>query len=422
MQTFTGWQYLLIDVANHYGLDKKLFEERIQWATDNLHQLEDLADDVCRKDRPLYIKTVQTIRKAQQGIATGHLTGFDASCSGIQIMSCLTGCHAGAESTGLINPEVRADAYSKTTEVMNRILGGTGLVVPRAHAKNALMTAFYGSTAQPKIIFGEDTDELDAFYKAAQEVAPGAWELLQDLSSSWNPNALSHEWQLPDGFEAKVRVKTTAETRIEVDELGGASFTYQYKDYRPLPKGHRDAKSNPANVVHSVDAYVVRCIQRRCNYDKDLVEWSDFLIQEELGTRAKDPNWQRNYQVPMSKAIHYYDDLYQRHQVADVVILPHLNREQIRNLDTDHLEKLGSIVESMLCYEPFEVLTVHDEFKCHPNNMNYLRAQYINVLCDLADGTVLDAILSQLFGRKVTYTKLSHNLSEAMAHSNYALC
>lgn len=41
--------------------------------------------------------------------------------------------------------------------------------------------AFYGSKAKPKEIFGEDTPELNAFYQAAQQVAPGAWELLQDL-------------------------------------------------------------------------------------------------------------------------------------------------------------------------------------------------------------------------------------------------
>lgn len=422
MQLFTAWQYLLIEVANHFGLDKQLFEDRIRWATENLNHLEDYAKEVSIKDRPLYIKAVQTIRKAQQGIPTGHLVGFDASCSGIQIMSVLTGCEVGARSTGLVDPNVRADAYTKTTQVMNRLLGNEGISVPRAHAKNALMTAFYGSTAQPKAIFGEGTSALDAFYRAAQEVAPGAWELLTDLMATWNPNVLAHCWQLPDGFEVKVKVKTTAETRIEVDEIGGASFTYQYTDYRPLPQGHKDAKSNPANVVHSIDAYVVRSIQRRCNYDKVVAVRALDLIQEELANRTAFPNWESEVKVPMTKQIHYYENLYHRHQVADVVILPYLCADQIRHLDTEHLEKLGNIVESMLGYEPFEVITVHDEFKCHPNNMNFLRAQYINIMCDLAEGTVLDAIMTDLFGKPVKYNRRSTNLSELIAESNYALC
>ena len=105
-----------------------------------------------------------------------------------------------------------------------------------------------------------------------------------------------------------------------------------------------------------------------------------------------------------------------------MVILPYLSVEQVRHLDTEHLEKLGNIVESMLGYEPFEVITVHDEFKCHPNNMNFLRAQYINIMCDLAEGTVLDAVMTDLFGKPVKYNRRSTNLSELIAESNYALC
>lgn len=44
MKTFTGWQYLLIDLANQFGHDKLTFEDRIQWAEANLNDLEALAD------------------------------------------------------------------------------------------------------------------------------------------------------------------------------------------------------------------------------------------------------------------------------------------------------------------------------------------------------------------------------------------
>ena len=216
MKFYTGWQWLLIDAANHYGLDKLLFEQRIEWATEHLEQLESLAHKA--ECQPLYMKAVMAIRKAQAGLPTGHMVEVDASASGIQIMSALTGCIAGATATNLINPQVRADAYSLTTEAMNRILGG-GLVVPRTDAKAALMTSYYGSKAKPKEIFGENTPELDAFYKAAWEIAPGAWELLQDLLASWQPYALVHEWQLPDGYNARVKVMTKQTVRIEVDEL-----------------------------------------------------------------------------------------------------------------------------------------------------------------------------------------------------------
>ena len=40
MRQFTDWQYLMIDVANQFGLDKKLFEERIEWTQTHLDVLE----------------------------------------------------------------------------------------------------------------------------------------------------------------------------------------------------------------------------------------------------------------------------------------------------------------------------------------------------------------------------------------------
>lgn len=137
MKTYTGWQYLLIDLANHFGHDKLLFEERIDWATKNLDNLEALADQA--ETKPLYLKAVMAIRKAQKGLPTGHMVGLDATCSGIQVMSAMTGCVAGADSTGLINPNERADAYTKGTKVMADMLG-SAVAISRADAKQAIMT------------------------------------------------------------------------------------------------------------------------------------------------------------------------------------------------------------------------------------------------------------------------------------------
>lgn len=402
----------MIDTANQYGLDKLLFEERIQWVKDHMDTLEDHMDSADNKY--LFKKAVMAIRKAQQKVPTGHLVGFDATCSGIQVMSALTGCKVGAEATGLVNPNVRADAYTAVTKIMNDILGGLGLSVKRKGAKQALMTAMYGSKAEPIILFGEDTKELKAFYEAAGKVAPGAWQLLQYLLASWQAGARYHAWQLPDGFEAKVKVMLTKETRIEVDELDGASFTYQYY----VNEGCKSGLSNAANVVHSVDAYVLRCIHRRCNYDPQ----KTLSVSNLIGMGVLNRNVPKDLKPITEEAIQYYFDLYQQSNMVDVVIVPHLNAETIATLPTEYLEKLLTVLDSMLVHKPFEVVTVHDEFKCHANHMNHLRQHYINVFAELADSTVLEMILGGIYGKSGTYTKLSNNLSESIKNSNYALC
>lgn len=412
MKTFTGWEYLLIDLANHFGHDKLLFEERIQWATDNLSNLEALVDQA--ETKPLYFKAMLAIRKAQQGLPTGHLVGLDACCSGIQVMSAMTGCVAGATSTGMVNPNERADAYFKTTQVMQGILG-LSVDVTRKEAKDALMTSFYGSKLTPKEIFGEDSPELAAFYQAALVVAPGAWELLQDLLASWQPYALMHSWKLPDGFDARVKVMEKKEARIEVDELDHATCTYEF--YENV--GTKSGLSNVANVTHSMDAWVLRSMHRRCNYDREVAERVSTLIEIELIERGMGQEQQAGR--PTGKA-GYYVEQYERSTLADAVILPHLDEANITQLSSEHLHALAGILNGMLQYQPFELVTVHDEFKAHANNMNWVRWQYKEILAEIADSNVLDDILSQIHGHPGTFNKLSFNLGDLIRKSNYALC
>ena len=416
MVHYSGWQYLLIDAANNFGLDKLLFEERIEWATQNLAQLEAMADhpDAEAKTKPQYLKAVMAIRKAQQGLPTGHLVGLDACCSGIQVMSALTGCIAGSASTGMINPNERADAYSKCTKEMEAILGGT-VNVSRADAKRGLMTSFYGSKKTPKDIFGDKTPELDAFYKAALVVAPGAWELLQDLLASWQPYALAHSWKLPDGYDARVKVMKKKEARIEVDELDHATFTYEFYEN----EGTKTGLSNVANITHSMDAWVLRSMHRRCNYDREMAEEAARLIQIELTERSL-PGYVKWDGLSLSDKVAYYREQYERSTLADIVILPYL-ADDICQLSTEHLHALAVILEGMLQYEPFELVTVHDEFRSHANNCNWVRWQYREIMAEIADSNVLDDLLTQLHGVPGTFNKLSFNLGDQIRKSAYAL-
>lgn len=413
MQTFTGFEYLLIDAANQYGHDKMLFDDRITWARNNLNNLENLINKA--ETKPLFIKAVMAIRKAQANKPTGHLVGFDAVCSGMQIMSAITGCVAGATATGLVDQNRRADAYSSVTECMNNILPSVK-PISRSNAKRAVMTSFYGSKATPKEVFGEDSIELKTFYQAMNIVAPGAWELLQILLASWQPFALKHSWKLPDGYDAVVKVMEKKVARIEIDELAHSSFTYQYYENQGTEKG----LSNVANVVHSIDAYVLRCIHRRCNYDPVVIEAAreDLLTTKrfyEYGGLPRQP-------VDYSSKVGYYIEQWKRSGIVDVVILPHLvYGPGINSLPIEMIDKLLLIIEGMSKYEPFEVVTIHDEFKCHPNNMNYLRYQYKEILADLADSNIIDDILTQIHGFPGSFKKLSPNLGDIIRLSNYAL-
>jgi hypothetical protein len=416
MKEFTGYEYLLIDAANAFGHDKLRYEDRIDWASQNLADLEGMADGINFKDKPLYLKACSAIRKAQAGKPTGHLVGFDAVCSGMQIMSATTGCIAGATATGLVDLDRRADAYTDCTGLMVDELGHH-IPGERDKVKQAVMTSLYGSKKEPQKEFGEDTPELEAFKKAMMKLAPGACELLQDLMDSWQAFALVHQWPLPDGYLARVRVMQRKEHRIAVDELGKASFTYVYYEN----EGEENGIKNVANVVHSMDAYLLRSLIRRCNYDRDLVELvynciTDELMERSMGIAEQLP------MVACTEEIANYIERYESSGMADVVIVPFLDRHEVKTLSTAHLRELNQILTTMLEHKPFEIITVHDEFKCHANNMNWLRKHYRNILADLADSEILSDIFTQLHGKTCTYQKKSQGLSTAIRLSNYAIC
>lgn len=414
MNFYTGFEYLLIDAANNFGLDKLRFEDRIQWARDNLDHLEDLLDQA--ETKPLYLKAVMAIRKAQAGQPTGHLVAMDATCSGVQIMSVLTGCIAGAKATGLVDPYRRADAYTDLNECMNGLLGG-GFSVPRKHTKMALMTSCYGSKKVPKVLFGEGTEELNAFYEAVEIVAPGAWELLQDLLASWQPFALSHAWKLPDGFDAKVKVMVKETTRIEVDELDHATFTYEYY----VNEGEKTGRANVANVIHSIDAFILRELLRRCNYDTYVVEQAKLAIEAELLSRNMLDYECEPLGYDEDSTFAYYLDQYRRSGQPSAVILPYLDATTVCSLTKPELYQLSYIVNGMLQYRPFPVITIHDSFAAHANNVNWVRHWYKEILAELDDSEVLSDILSQIHGVAGNVPKRMQGLSQLIRNSNYAL-
>lgn len=418
MDKFSAWEYLMIDVANQYGHDKKPFSERIDWAQAHIDELESLADQA--ETKPLYHKAVIAIRKVQKGLPTGHMVGLDASCSGIQIMSAITGCKHGADATNLIDPHQRKDAYSSCTALMNQELQAQHLsvTVPRSKAKQALMTSFYGSKAKPIELFGEDTPELAAFYQAALKLAPGAWELLQDLKGAWQSFALLHSWNLPDGYHARVKVIQSEEARVEVDELGGAGFTYEYK----VNKGKKRDVSLAANVVHSIDAYVLRNMHRRCNYDPLVLFFAKDALSQELDLRKQGITKQVPTDAATSHKLKYYIERFEATLQPDPVIFPFIQSgADTQYLSDIHIQKLHKIAEQMNQHKPFPLVTVHDEFKASPVNCNYLRMHYAEILAELSESVILNDIFEDLIGMKVNYQKQGNDLGDLIRNSNYAL-
>jgi hypothetical protein len=398
-QTFSGLEYLKIDIANNFGLDQEDWDVRIQWFNDNEHNLEGLLKTA--EEPALYFAGVCAWRKAMAGEVSGYPISLDATSSGIQFLALLTGDRKAAKLCNVINTGHREDAYTGLYQSMLEKVGENAKIT-RKDTKQAIMTAFYNSTAMPKRIFGEGA-MLDSFYETMETEAPGAWELKETMLAIWDNEALVNEWVMPDNFH--VRIKVMGQTTDYVNFLN-EPFEVQYSVNQPIEAG----RSLGANVIHSLDGMAVREITRRCDYDLLQVQRiKKWLRQGQAGIcRANNEN---------NKMVITLAELYKECGYLSARVLNYLTAENIGHIDVDALNSLVLTLPE----KPFKVLSVHDCFRVLPNYGNDLRRQYNRILSDIAKSEMLSFMISQIVKRRVGVTKLDELMYIDVLEANYSL-
>lgn len=165
-------------------------------------------------------------------------------------MGAMSGCFDTAQETNLVDTGERRCLYDTISTFMSCF---EDVSVSRDEVKKPTMTVYYGSTAQPRNIFGEGAT-LVAFYDALERKTGGAYELMGLFQEFWNPRAEFHQWTMPDGHIARVPVTCTVEKDIEIDECDHMKFAYR----ATLVEAKDRSRSLAANIVHSVDGWIVR--------------------------------------------------------------------------------------------------------------------------------------------------------------------
>jgi hypothetical protein len=399
MKTYSGINYVKIDIANCYGYDKKSFEQRIAWV-DSIKDLRKLVPKA--ENSAGYLAAVMALEDAKAGVPSGHLVELDACASGISILGILAGCHMTSKNTGTIGQK-RMDFYGECTKAMNSLLQ-SDIEVDRTDAKKATMTSYYGSKAKPKEIFGEDTDELMAFYMAQETIATGACMMMKELLNSWQPYAYKHKHTLPDGFNSIVPVLQKCKTKVEIDELDHATLTYIYEENVGAEKGLAVA----ANVVQAIDAFIVRELVRRCNYDH---------IQLLLISAILDGN-----KTNKGTGEHEFEKLALAHGFISLRGAEFIDCYNVLEFSLEYRQELYALIQETLSRSGLDVLTIHDAFKCHPKYMNYLREVYMTILAELADSTVGQQIIREVRNDpSYVLNKLSNDLGDEIMKAQYFL-
>lgn len=268
-----GNEWLLIDIANAYGLNKSNWETRLEWSKNNLKAiLSDSSNlEVTASDKLLF---KQAIKEYKQYIQTGkskQIVRLDATASGYQLMSIITRDEKAMEKLNVLGNTKRQDFYSLVYDRVRELVQPRDrddldlwleakakeldLPKPRDVIKASIMTSGYNSVATPKMMLG---NYYGVFEQAIEELASGPIKLKEYINSLYEPR-LFHKWQLPDKHWAYVPSLVTKTHKIEVKEL---DKSIKYPSFNIRCEDNEASKDNwrslAVNLVHSLDAWVCR--------------------------------------------------------------------------------------------------------------------------------------------------------------------
>lgn len=398
-QTFSGKEYMQIEVANCFGLDDKNWDERLAWFQENEENLENMVKQA--KEPALFYSAVKAYFDSKAGKPNHHPVSLDATASGMQILAALTGCRKTAELCNVVDVGSRKDAYTVIYEETVKRAGDSAKI-ERKLTKMAVMTHFYSSTRIPKNVFGEG-ELLEIFLGTIKDMAPYADELNQAMLSLWDKEAYSYEWILPDNFHVVTKVMGTVSETIH---FLNKPYEVNYRVNMPTETG----RSLCANMVHSIDGYMVRELIRRCSYTPEHINYVknvlNGLVSKETITRD------RNKEMVIKLW-----EFYKEYKILSARILDHIDAHTIELVDKSIIKEL---VDS-LPKKPFRIMPVHDCFRVLPNYGNDIRRQYTKLLSEIAKSDLLSLCLTGIRKKVTKVDKADPFLWKDILDSNYAL-
>lgn len=395
-QELSGIEYVKADIACKFDktFEKKSWNERIEM----FDQIDINNPSIFKNaSNPVGLRAaVSAYKKNLKGQPTGFMISQDASSSGLQLLSLLVSC---PKSFRICGGDSRIlDAYTHLYKKM-----GLTNKLSRAEVKDSIMTAFYGSTARPRDVFGED---LNTFYNTLEAECPGAWTLNLDIQELWDMvDGATYDWTLPDGFYANI--ETTDKIKIPFTFLDEPYEVIQEVNQRP--KFH---KGLGPNLIHSVDGMIVREMYRRCMHNPVSVYGRvvPLITNDDLkgGTSGKS-----------AQKLAELWDLYEESGFLSARILDYIYEDTL-GLVKDRLA-VAKLIQS-LPEAPFDLVTVHDCFRSHPNYGNDVRRQYNTILADINDSQLMQFIARQVIKEPhLVYQKGLPISRDVILNANYCL-
>lgn len=289
-------RWLLIHAANCWGQDKVPYDDRVEWACDNLNEMAKMASDPIehqgwkKADKPFqFLATCIGLFDDEVGARIPYQA--DGTCNGLQQYAAIGRDADAAALVNLVHGDRPSDVYTAVLNVVlekvkEDALAGNNLAIRllphlnRKTIKQPVMTVVYGVTQYgatdqlyDQLTFEEDTDKRSeqAKYlvrivtKSIGDVMKSAERSMKWLSGAAHALASDGhhvEWLSPIGGPCRQDYSVYARCQIET-VMGRVEIPGEAKK----PKIGKQASAFPPNYIHSVDASHMMMTAKRCTDD-----------------------------------------------------------------------------------------------------------------------------------------------------------
>lgn len=396
MEYFSGYEYLLIAVANAFGHDKKLWKERIQWTEENCSKLS--FEDA---DEPaMAYSALKTLKAYKEGnTSTNFSIALDATASGAQIYSAVSHCLPTAEMCNVVDTGMRGDLYTLIYKALQERINDPEVKIIRDDVKKVIMRGYYGSEKTKRDIFGEDTPLALAFDSVMGEKSPNAWKLRQMFIDIWPKDILEFEWEMPDGFQVHQPI-----TEVVDENLHFNNAHYIVKVEKKYNLGY--GRAFGPNFAHSVDGFFVRELIRQSHTPQERIQWlKERFLYDKIGSH---PHEKLERLIALGRKTGFMSSKVLKYAAPET--MGHMSKEEWYSV----FDRIPSAT--------FDIIPVHDSFRVHCNNGNRLRIMYNRLLADLSRSTLLLHVLESVLRKKVNLrVPPIEGFYDRILASNYAL-
>lgn len=403
MKNLTSFEYSLKTLANHAfkGSDKETLEVQVALGKKLLPMLSTLSTMEGVKEfsntHTLEASNVRGVMSLSNDILN-HRFGWvplDTASSQSLITSAITRDNECLNKIFHLKENLPSDIYTTIGEEIRASfnLGD----IPRKVIKKSLMAWGYGGSAGLCSLTQTKPEQLNAVMAdIAKDLGfIGIYGMRQACLDAWDEDALEHKWELPDGYE--IHQVITQDTfardiltgqyiypakRVEITLNGKQrGIDCRWSKVGKRSKKESGTRSIGANLIHSLDAFLMREIVRRCKQDFN-IKPEEF---KEVITSGSD------IVVQDAKAMDIYN-MWKDTNVVSLNILNHLHYGDY--LPRPYWEAIVEVINA-LPKEGFDIRPIHDEFACLPRFANSMRKQFNMLIAELYKSNMLDYFCNQ---------------------------